>query len=32
VLDRDPLAHPPESVADARVVATMMAGEWVHGR
>ena len=32
VLDRDPLAHPPESVADARVVATMLAGEWVHGR
>ena len=32
VLDRDPLAHPPESVADARVVATVVAGEWVHGR
>jgi predicted amidohydrolase YtcJ len=32
VLDRDPLAHPPGSLADARVVATMVAGEWVHGR
>jgi predicted amidohydrolase YtcJ len=32
VLDRDPLAHPPDSVANARVVATMLAGEWVHGR
>jgi predicted amidohydrolase YtcJ len=31
VLDRDPLAHPPQSVADARVVATMVGGEWVHG-
>ena len=31
VLDRDPLAHPPASVADARLVATMVAGEWVHG-
>jgi hypothetical protein len=31
VLDRDPLAHPPESVADARLVATMVAGEWVYG-
>jgi predicted amidohydrolase YtcJ len=32
VLDRDPLAHPPGSLADARVVATMVAGEWEHGR
>jgi predicted amidohydrolase YtcJ len=31
VLDRDPLADPPASVADARVVATMTAGEWTHG-
>jgi predicted amidohydrolase YtcJ len=31
VLDRDPLADPPASVADARVVATMVAGDWVHG-
>jgi predicted amidohydrolase YtcJ len=31
VLDRDPLADPPGSVAGARVVATMVAGEWVHG-
>jgi predicted amidohydrolase YtcJ len=30
VLDGDPLAHPPASVADARLVATMVAGEWVH--
>src|SRR3954447_7468635 len=29
VLDRDPLADPPASVADARVVATMVAGDWV---
>ena len=28
----DSLAHPPGSLADARVVATMVAGEWVHGR
>src|SRR5919199_1022156 len=31
VLDRDPLADPPGSVAEARVVATMVAGEWTHG-
>jgi predicted amidohydrolase YtcJ len=31
VLDRDPLADPPASVAGARVVATMVAGAWVHG-
>jgi hypothetical protein len=30
VLDRDPLADPPASVADARVVAAMVAGQWVH--
>jgi hypothetical protein len=27
----DPLADRPASVADARLVATMIAGEWVHG-
>jgi predicted amidohydrolase YtcJ len=31
VLDRDPLADPPASVADARLVATMVAGGWTHG-
>jgi predicted amidohydrolase YtcJ len=30
VLDRDPLAEPPASVAGARVVATMVAGAWTH--
>jgi predicted amidohydrolase YtcJ len=30
VLDRDPLAHPPASVADAHLVATMVAGDWIH--
>jgi predicted amidohydrolase YtcJ len=30
VLDHDPLAHPPASVADAHLVATMVAGDWVH--
>jgi predicted amidohydrolase YtcJ len=30
VLDCDPLAHPPASVADAQVVATMVAGAWIH--
>jgi predicted amidohydrolase YtcJ len=30
VLDRDPLAHPPASVAAAHVVATMVAGEWTY--
>jgi predicted amidohydrolase YtcJ len=29
-LDRDPLADPPASVAGARLVATMVAGDWVH--
>jgi predicted amidohydrolase YtcJ len=31
VLDRDPLADPPASVADVRLAATMVAGDWVHG-
>jgi predicted amidohydrolase YtcJ len=31
VLDRDPLADPPASVAGAEVVATMVAGEWTRG-
>jgi predicted amidohydrolase YtcJ len=31
VLDRDPLAPPPASLADARVGATMVAGNWVYG-
>jgi predicted amidohydrolase YtcJ len=31
VLDRDPLADPPDSVARARLVATMVAGHWTHG-
>jgi predicted amidohydrolase YtcJ len=31
VLDRDPLGHPPDSIADAHVLATMVAGDWVHG-
>jgi len=31
VLDRDPVARPPESLADARVIGTMVAGEWVYG-
>jgi predicted amidohydrolase YtcJ len=30
VLDRDPLADPPASVVDAQLVATMVAGRWVH--
>jgi predicted amidohydrolase YtcJ len=30
VLDRDPLADPPASVAGAQVVATMVAGDWIH--
>jgi predicted amidohydrolase YtcJ len=32
VLDRDPLADPPASVAEVRVVATMVAGAWTHSR
>ena len=30
VLDRDPIADPPASVADAQLVATMVAGRWTH--
>ena len=30
VLDRDPVACPPEELADVRVVATMVGGRWVH--
>jgi len=30
VLDRDPLADPPASVAGARLLATMTAGRWIH--
>ena len=30
VLDRDPLSAPPEELADASVVATMLGGRWVH--
>jgi predicted amidohydrolase YtcJ len=30
VLDRDPLACPPEELADVTVVATMLGGHWVH--
>jgi predicted amidohydrolase YtcJ len=31
VLDRDPLACPPEELGDVRVLATMLGGRWVHG-
>ncbi|HEU4450323.1 MAG TPA: amidohydrolase [Gaiellaceae bacterium] len=31
VLDRDPLACPPEELAEIRVVATMLGGRWAHG-
>ena len=31
VLDRDPVTHPPEELAEVRVVATMLGGRWVHG-
>jgi predicted amidohydrolase YtcJ len=31
VLDRDPLAVAPEQLGSLRVVATMLAGGWVHG-
>lgn len=31
VLDRDPLACPPEELAEVRVVATMLGGRWVFG-
>ncbi len=30
VLDRDPLACPPEELAAVQVVATMVGGRWVH--
>jgi predicted amidohydrolase YtcJ len=30
VLDRDPLACPPEELAELRIVATMVGGRWVH--
>ena len=30
VLDRDPVACPPEELPDVRVVATMVGGSWVH--
>ena len=30
VLDRDPLAGPPDELRDVGVVATMLAGRWVH--
>jgi hypothetical protein len=30
VLDRDPLACPPEELPEVRVVGTMLAGRWVH--
>src|SRR5262249_15143436 len=31
VLDRDPLACPPSELDSIEVVATMLAGRWVHG-
>ena len=30
VLDRDPLAVPPEELREVQVVATMVGGRWVH--
>ena len=30
VLDRDPVACPPEELGDVQVVATMLGGVWVH--
>jgi predicted amidohydrolase YtcJ len=30
VLDRDPVACPPEELTDVQVVATMLGGRWVH--
>jgi predicted amidohydrolase YtcJ len=30
VLDRDPLAIPPDELPDVQVVATMLGGRWVH--
>jgi predicted amidohydrolase YtcJ len=32
VLDRDPLACPPEELPEIEVVATMTGGRWVHNR
>jgi predicted amidohydrolase YtcJ len=32
VLDRDPLACPPEELPDVQVVATMLGGRWVYNR
>jgi predicted amidohydrolase YtcJ len=32
VLDGDPFDCPPERIASIGVVATMVAGRWVHGR
>ena len=31
VLDRDPLACPPDELPEIGVVATMLGGRWVHG-
>jgi len=31
VLDRDPVAIPPDELPEVRVVATMLGGRWVHG-
>lgn len=30
VLDRDPVAVPPDELRDVQVVATMVGGRWVH--
>jgi len=30
VLDRDPVAVPPDELPDVQVVATMVGGRWVH--
>ena len=30
VLDRDPLATPPEELSEVQVVATMVGGRWTH--
>jgi predicted amidohydrolase YtcJ len=30
VLDRDPLAIPPDELPEVRVVATMVGGRWTH--
>jgi predicted amidohydrolase YtcJ len=31
VLDRDPIACPPEELDEVQVVATMLGGRWVFG-